>query len=61
MIFRPLGGREYGCELRCREGGACAGWGKLMRVDGNLVGDLGRGGIGRDRTRLGSWELSWMR
>jgi len=59
VIARPLGGG-----LRYR-GDASAGGGWLMRVGGNLFGDLARV-LERDRTRSVSWEqmnpiLSWKR
>ena len=46
-----LGGRGFGSELRCRDGEVWTGVGQSMRVDEDL-GNLGRGMIWRDRTRL---------
>jgi len=56
VIVRSLDVRGYGCEIRWREGCACVGGGWPMRLDGNLVGDLSRGVIERDRMKLVSWE-----
>jgi hypothetical protein len=52
-VVRVLGGREYGSELRCRDGEVWTGVGQSMRVDEDL-GSLGRGMIWRDRMRLAS-------
>jgi hypothetical protein len=44
---------SIGSELRCRDGEVWTGVGQSMRVDEDL-GNLGRGMIWRDRTRLAS-------
>ena len=61
MNARPLGGRENGCY----RGDASVGGGQLMKLGGNLFGDLVRVSE-RDTTRSVNWEptnpiLSWKR